>query len=329
MKELREIVGRLGVGEPGAVMATLVCVEGSSYRRPGARLLVTGAGNRIGSISGGCLEEDLVERCLRVRTSGRAELAVYDTTMDNDQIWGVGMGCHGVVRILVEPLANRPEWAQVLAENIRHGRVTRLAVAWDERGGPVGTRLASPGPDSPPLGVFLQEVEAPTALTIFGAGDDAQPLARIAIELGWNVTVCDPRPALATESRFPGLNALVLGPAGELVGRSGIAPGSFAVVMTHHYRHDVPILRQLLALPLDYIGLLGPKRRADQILSDLARDGLVITAEMVERLRAPVGLDLGADSPEEVALSIVAEMRSVLSGRNGRPLRERALPIHA
>ncbi|HEY5227218.1 MAG TPA: XdhC family protein, partial [Opitutaceae bacterium] len=122
--------------------------------------------------------------------------------------------------------------------------------------------------------------------------------------------------------------ALVLGPASELVGRSGAPAGSLAVVMTHHYLHDLPILRQLLALPLAYVGLLGPKTRADQMLSEMARDGLAVTPAMLERLRAPVGLDLGANSPEEVALSILSEMHSVLSGRDGRPLRERTLPIH-
>jgi xanthine/CO dehydrogenase XdhC/CoxF family maturation factor len=178
-------------------------------------------------------------------------------------------------------------------------------------------------------GAFIEDVKPPASLAIFGAGDDAQPLARLALELGWKVTVADPRPAMPTEARFPGVCALVLGPAEELVGRAAPPPGSLAVVMTHHYKHDRPLLRHLLPLPLAYVGLLGPKRRADKIMADIAADGLAITSAMRSRLRAPVGLDLGGDGPEEVALSIIAEMTSVLAGRDGRPLRDRDLPIHA
>jgi xanthine/CO dehydrogenase XdhC/CoxF family maturation factor len=114
-----------------------------------------------------------------------------------------------------------------------------------------------------------------------------------------------------------------------LVARATPPPDSLAVVMTHHYRHDRPLLRHLLPLPLAYLGLLGPKARAERILSDIAEEGFAITAEMRDRLRAPVGLDLGAETPPEVALSIIAEMTAVLAGRDGRPLRERTLPIHA
>jgi xanthine dehydrogenase accessory factor len=328
MKELQAIVGHLCRSGSGSVLATLATVDGSSYRRPGARMLVTPSGGRSGSISGGCLEEDLVERSARVAASGRAELVVYDTAADNDVIWGVGLGCHGVVRILLEPLPPRPAWALALAENLRAGRATDLAVTWDARTGTVGTSLGAAG-EPGRAGVFTERIEPPHSLTLFGAGDDAQPLARMALELGWRVTVADPRPAMPTEARFPGVSALVLGPADELVARAAPLPGSLAVVMTHHYLHDVPLLRHLLPLPLAYLGLLGPRRRSERILADLEGEGLRVTTGMRARLRAPVGLDLGAEAPEEVALSIVAEMQAVLSGRDARPLRERDRPIHA
>jgi xanthine/CO dehydrogenase XdhC/CoxF family maturation factor len=134
---------------------------------------------------------------------------------------------------------------------------------------------------------------------------------------------------MPTPARFPGASGLVLAPAEELVGRVAPPPDSLAVVMTHHYKHDRPILRHLLPLRLAYLGLLGPRLRAEKILSDIAAEGLAITPAMRERLHAPVGLDLGADGPDEVALSIMAEMAAVLAGRSGRPLRERDLPIHA
>jgi xanthine dehydrogenase accessory factor len=321
-------VGHLCRSEARSVLATLAAVEGSSYRRPGARMLVTAGRARIGSISGGCLEEDLIERSARVAASGRAELVVYDTTAENDVVWGVGLGCHGVVRILLEPLPARPAWACAVADNLRAGRATDLAVVWQDPRIPLGTRLGDAATAGLPC-VFRERVEPPTSLAIFGAGDDAQPLARMALELGWRVTVADPRPAMLTEERFPAVFALVLGPADELVARAAPLPGSLAVVMTHHYRHDLALLNHLLPLPLAYLGLLGPKRRTERILAELAARGLRVTADMLARLRAPVGLDLGADAPEGVALSIIAEMTAVLSGRDGRPLRERDRPIHA
>ena len=331
MKELQAIVRHLCSAESGAVLATLTAVEGSSYRRPGARMLIAD-GARIGAISGGCLEEDLAERSRRVAATGKAELVVYDTTDENDMVWGVGLGCHGVVRILLEPVPPRPEWAVVAAENLRAGRSTDLVVVWEDPDGPVGTRLRDDpraGRQGSGPGIFRERIEAPTSLAIFGAGDDARPLARMALELGWRVTVADPRPSMATEDRFPGVFTLVLGPAEELVARAAPRPGSLAVIMTHHYRHDLPLLAGLLPLPLAFLGLLGPRRRSERMLEELARGGLAVTPPMRSRLHAPVGLDLGADAPEEVALSILAEMRAVLSGRDGRPLRDRANPIHA
>ena len=332
MKELQGIVAHLCTSGAASVLVTLTSVEGSSYRRPGARMLVTDLGARIGSISGGCLEEDLVERSRRVSASGQAEVVTYDTSAENDLVWGVGLGCHGVVKILLERVPPRPNWAIVLAENLRAGRPTDLEAAWDVISGKLGTSLAAAarvGDKGAAPGIFQDRVNPAPSLTIFGAGDDAQPLARMALELGWRVTVADPRPAMATAARFPGAFALVLGPADELVGLASPAPGSLAVVMTHHYRHDLPLLGHLLPLPLTYVGLLGPKRRSEKMLAELADGGMELTPIMCSRLHAPVGLDLGADAPEEVALSIIAEMTAYLAGRDARPLRDRQLPIHA
>lgn len=331
MKELQAIVAALLADDaPPAVLATLVSVEGSSYRRPGARLLVGRDGARIGSISGGCLEEDVLARAARVHATGEPDAIIYDTTSENDLVWGVGLGCHGIVRVLLEKLPPRPPWAAALAANFPRRRTTALAVT--HGGGERahwGTRLAAPGDCSDPDALFLDTVEPPPALIVFGAGDDAQPLARLAKELGWHVTIADPRAAFTTRERFPSADTLVTAPADQLVGR--IAPGldALAVVMTHHYVHDVPLLRDLLARPLAYLGLLGPRKRAEKILADLAAAGAPIGDEHRARLHAPVGLDLGADGPEPVALSILAEMQATLARRDARPLRERTLPIHA
>lgn len=331
MKELQAIVATLLAPDaPPAVLATLVSVEGSSYRRPGARLLVTADGKRVGSISGGCLEEDVMARAAQVHVTGRPDAVIYDTTSENDLVWGVGLGCHGVVRVLLEKLPARPGWATALAENFARRRTTALSVVHNgAEPGAWGTRLAAPGDCPDPDALFVDMVAPPTALAIFGAGDDAQPLARLAKELGWHVTIADPRAAFATPARFPTADAFVVKPADQLVSHLNPGPDVLAVVMTHHYVHDVPILRELLARPLAYLGLLGPRKRAEKILSDLAQRGARVSAEQRARLHAPVGLDIGADSPEQVALSILAEMQAALTHRDARPLRERTRPIHA
>lgn len=330
MKELPAIVAALiDPSAQPAVLATLVSAEGSSYRRPGARLLLTANEMRIGSISGGCLEEDVLARARQVLTTGRPETVVYDTTSENDLVWGVGLGCHGVVRVLLEKIMPPAGWIRALAANFAHRRPTDLAVVY---GGsdPAqwGTRLAAPGDCEDPEALFLDPVAPPPALVVFGAGDDARPLARFADELGWSTTIADPRPAFCNAARFPAVQHRIVAPADRLV--AAVDPGTDAlvVVMTHHYVHDVPILRDLLARPLAYLGLLGPRKRAEKILVDLAAAGVPIGAEQRARLHAPVGLDLGADSPEQVALSILAEMQASRSRRDARPLRERTRPIH-
>jgi xanthine dehydrogenase accessory factor len=332
MKELPAIVAALLAADAHtspAVLATLVAVQGSSYRRPGARLLLLADGRRLGSISGGCLEEDVVARAAQVRASGEAEAVVYDTSAENDLVWGVGLGCHGVVRVLLEKIPAPPAWAAALARNFAARRPSALSVVHGgEDRGAWGTRLAAPGDCADPERLFADTIAPPTALTIYGAGDDAPPLARFAHELGWQVTVADPRAAFATKARFPTAARLVVGPADTLVAATAPDAATLAVVMTHHYVHDVPLLRDLLARPLAYLGLLGPRQRAEKILADLADQGTAITPAQRTRLHAPVGLDLGADGPEQVALSILAEMQATLTGRDARGLRERTRPIH-
>ena len=325
-------------GPPHPVLATLVAVAGSSYRRPGARLVVTATGQRLGSISGGCLEEDVLARAQRVATTGRPELVTYDTSSENDLVWGVGLGCHGVVEVLLEPIPSpAPGWMATLSANLAARRPTELAVVWRNPSSaqplPLGTRLAAElpfGPAATPaeVAVFRETIHPPPSLLIFGAGDDAQPLAALAAQLGWHVNVADPRAAFATAARFPTADRLVVAPAAELVAHVAPEPAALAVVMTHHYVHDAPVLRDLLPLDLAYLGLLGPKKRADRILADLARESAAPTAAQLARLHAPVGLDLGAEKPAEVALAILAEMQAALTRRDARPLRDRTRPIH-
>jgi xanthine/CO dehydrogenase XdhC/CoxF family maturation factor len=334
MNELQAIVNRLAAASgTGGVLATLVGVKGSSYRRPGARFLIAPDGGRVGSISGGCLEEDVSLRARTVAGTGVAELLVYDTTAENDALWGTGLGCHGVVQVLLEKLPERPGWAETVAGNLRAGRRTELAVVWRAPDPALlGTHLAASaairGLAAGTSGVFREVVGAPPRLVLFGAGDDSRPLARLAAEAGWAVAVADPRPAYAAPARFPEAAEVFAAPASELAARAAPRPGDFAVIMTHHYAHDVPLLRDLISIPLAYLGLLGSRRRAEKLLGELAASGTAVTAEMKARLHAPAGLDIGGEGPEAVALSIVAEMQATLAGRDGRPLRDRAGPIH-
>lgn len=332
MVELQSIVQNLtsaGTTYP-CVLATLVTVEGSSYRRAGARLLIKADGERIGSISGGCLEEDLVVRAGQVRESGRAELVTYDTTSENDLVWGVGLGCNGIVRVLLEQLPSPPRWAAVLAANFHSDRETSLSVVWKASDKPLlGSHLSSEMAPLPSgTEVFVDNLRPPIRLFVLGAGDDAKPLVRLAKGLGWHVVVGDPRPAFATVNRFPDADGLTVAPSTELIERLRPSSDALAVIMTHHYVHDVPLLRDLLPRSLRYIGLLGPKKRAAKVISDLRNQGSSFTPEQLQRLHAPVGLDLGSETPEEVALSIISEMRATLASRDGRPLRDRDRPIH-
>jgi xanthine dehydrogenase accessory factor len=326
MKESLALLHRLAETDAPAALATLVQVNGSSYRRPGARMLLTADGTRTGSISGGCLEEDMVEYARAVLTSGKAVLVTYDTTAENDLVFGVGLGCHGIVYVLVEKIPPAPRWAAACAENLRRHTPTDLAVVWRAADSSLlGTRLAGESPPVPAAdtAIFRETVQPPPSLLICGAGDDAQPLVRLTKELGWHITVADSRPAFASQKRFPEADAVLVAHPEKLIARVAVRAHTLAVVMTHHYRHDLPFMRALLPQPLAYLGLLGPKKRAEKILDDLAA-----TPAQRARLHAPVGLDLGGNTPETIALAILAEMQATLAGRDARPLSGRAGPIH-
>jgi xanthine/CO dehydrogenase XdhC/CoxF family maturation factor len=326
MSELSRILAELAArtGHPAA-LATLVQVEGSSYRRPGARLLLMADGTTTGSISGGCLEEDVLERARRVLASGRPELAVYDTTAENDLVWGVGLGCQGVVRIFLERLpASRPAWIAALAANLAERRATSLVVRY--AGPTAGTDL---GPATGEAGaVFAETIPAPPALLICGAGDDARPLATLAQQAGWQVTVADARPAYATRERFPGAAAIQTGSLVELPAALRTDARTFAVVMTHRFADDREFLRALLPRELAYLGQLGPRSRTERLLAELRESGLTPSGSALANLHAPVGLDLGGTTPETVALAIVAELQARLAGRPAGFLRDRPGPIH-
>ena len=331
MKEISAILDQLErVPDSPHALATLVNVEGSSYRRVGARLLVNANGAALGSISGGCLENDVIERAREVLDDGLAQVAVYNTADENDLVWGTGTGCNGIVRILIERLPPRPTWASTLRQNLAARATTRLGVVWQSMDAKLlGThQLGDIAGRLPAESIVMEdEITPPLRLLIFGAGDDAQPLAKLAKTLGWTVEVADSRPAFAHATRFPDADQVTIAQPGAAASTS-LDPATAAVIMTHRYHDDSELVRALLPRELSYLGLLGPKNRTERILAQLAAGGLVLTSTMHARLRGPVGLDLGGDNPEAVALAILAEIQSAFAGRNARPLRDRPGPIH-
>jgi xanthine dehydrogenase accessory factor len=332
MNELQAILHQLE-REPDApqALATLVHVEGSSYRRVGARLLVNMEGQWLGSISGGCLESDVIARAQEVLADGEAQLAVYDTTDENDLVWGTGTGCNGVVSILIERLPVRPTWVQTLRQNLAARKISALSTVWKSSDTKLlGTHESQSLKEPLSDGILVLEdhILPPVRLLVFGAGDDTQPLTKMAKELGWVVEVFDARPGYATKARFPGVDKVTAAQP-ENAASVPLDPWTVAVIMSHRYRDDVELVRALLPQALPYVGLLGPKLRAERILADLEKQGLTITEEMQERLHGPVGLDLGGQTRETVALSVLAEIQALFTGRNAQPLRLRNRPIHA
>ena len=325
------------------VLVTVMAVEGSVYRGAGARMIVTADGATIGAVSGGCLEADIVARAPEALASGRAELVHYDTRASDDVVMGLGMGCQGVIDLLLEPLAGA-------ALDQAHAFYGRLAARRDvatlltqvrSRVGtpPVGTRLLLAQDGSVVEGdtglltadrdVTRETVRPATPIVICGGGADAIPLARLAKQLGWHVTVVDHRPGFVERSRFPDADALVhanlVNDPGALVGRVETGSTTMAVVMAHAAAHDRAYLHAMLDASAGYIGVLGPRRRTVELLGTRGPGGGLA---MPSSVHSPVGLDLGAETPDEIALSIVAEISAVASGREGGMLRQRSGPIH-
>ena len=313
-----------------AILATVIRVGGSTYRRPGARMLLTEAGWAAGSISGGCLEGDVLKKAWW-RTESGPVCVIYDSTQEDDDItWGFGLGCNGVVEVLLERLtettvahlARLEQWQTNRSPGVlaTTGTGERLALAVD--GAHWGAAELLDGAQEALQTqhsfwreeTFFEYLTPPQALTIFGAGHDVVPLVKLASDLlGWHLVVVDAHAAQPHPERFPGAHVVLVFP------RETLGPRDAAVLMTHSFSADQTLLPRLLASPVGYIGVLGPRRRTERLL-----EGAVFPT----KLHAPLGLDLGADNPEEIALSIVAEIRAWSADREGCSLSLREGPIH-
>jgi xanthine/CO dehydrogenase XdhC/CoxF family maturation factor len=367
-KELQEILNKLQEipqSQP-TVLATVVDVRGSSYRLPGARMLIDENGNSLGTISGGCLEADVLERARKVLQTGIPQVITYDTRDNENSLFGLQMGCNGVIRVLLE--AGRDNHLLEFVKNCfverRSGSIATLIAAPENFALTLGTRYFVGNKNFPdknfkdleffselkstalqvlesrrsrceifqtPDGeveFFVELIAPPISLFVFGAGFDARPVADFANDLGWRVSIIDHRSAFATDERFPNADEIMILSSENLQGNLILDENSAAVVMTHNYNRDREILRFLLDSKARYIGALGPKRRTEKLLEELKAEGSSFSAEQLEKLFAPVGLDIGAKTPEAIALSIIAEIQSVLNHREGGFLRRRKSSIY-
>jgi xanthine/CO dehydrogenase XdhC/CoxF family maturation factor len=366
MRELRLILDaarRLTARGEEGVLATVVKVEGSTYRRPGARLLVTRGDESVGGVSGGCLEGDLVRKAWW-RTEDGPALVTYDSTADAETAWQLGLGCNGVVHVLLgrltpagpDPLAFVRRCVEsnetgVLATVIRADAATGLALGDRLTLGPDGARTDDLGNDelaeqvradaaeclardrgrtetyAPPGGeaeVAFEVVRPPVRLLVFGAGFDAAPVVAAGRALGWHVTVIDRRPGAAHRPAFAAADAVLAAPARAACEQLRPDVRTAAVVMNHNLPDDRDALAALLRSECRYVGVLGPRARTEKLLAEIPG----VAPESLDRLYAPIGLDVGADGPEEIAAAVVAEVAAVFAGRGGGHLRDRPGPIH-
>ncbi len=338
--QIRNVLAAAHARGESLVLVTVMSVEGSVYRGAGARMVVHAGGATEGAVSGGCLEADIVARTPDLLIAAAPALVRYDTRASDDVVLGLGMGCQGVIDVLLEPLSGTAlaeaaaMYARIAAQR---DVVTMLTLVQANDSLPVGTRLLIDAQGHPLDGdvsllnrgddIAAEEIAPAISVVICGGGADAIPLARMARTMGWRVTVIDHRAAFATSERFPDADAVVSANIAQddeaLHGRVPLDGRTMAVVMAHSAVHDGAYLHAMLKAGAYYIGVLGPRRRTFELLG-MPDEG----AAMPANVHSPAGLDLGAETPNEIALSIVSEIAAVSRGRSGAMLRERSGPIH-
>jgi len=353
-------------GEP-VVLATVVRVVGSSYGGVGARMVIRVDGSTVGLVSGGCLESDLCAHALEVHAAGRARLVTYDTRVDDDAVWGLGLGCNGLIDVLLQPLSpdDAIASAELLSAALSAAEPSVLATvirSETTRGAPAIGAQALLGPGETTTGdwgggaaldaarsgmsealasgrrgglaedgstwIALEVVPPAVQLVVCGSGPDAAPVCRLARGLGWDVSLVDHRPVTeAHAQRFPGVMVVECPDAGSLAKATPLGTRVAAVVMSHHFARDTNYVRALLAANVAYVGVLGPRARTERMLAELATSG--DSLDNSEALFGPVGLDLGGDGPEAIALAIIAEVSAVMHERDAAHLRDRGTALHA
>lgn len=373
VKELKEIViasdAALRNGQRVA-LASVVHLDGSSYRRPGARMLVTDEGEMTGAISGGCLEGDALRKAMHAISQGSNRLVTYDTTDEDDMSIGIQLGCAGVIQVLFEPVdvnqpdnpielirkANAVRQASVLVTlfdlSSRHaghpgtcllmesdGRLTgdipvaylrdeiigEMTVVMQQKRSLFKEYRSSAGA----ITAFIEYLRPPVSLVVVGAGNDAIPMMQFAENLGWDVRIVDGRNTHARPERFVAACQVLVSKPEAVLDQIPIDERTVFVMMTHNYNYDMSMLKALMQTEVPYIGMLGPKKKLLRMLDDLKQDGFIPNDAMISRVFGPSGLEIDAETPEEIALSIIAEIQAVLGKKSGGMLREKTDVIHS
>jgi len=364
MKEISSIVrayAAINGSNVKAALATVVRVDGSSYRRAGARMLVLENGTYYGGISGGCLEGDALRKAQRAIVQDKPSVVTYDTTQDDEHQVGVGLGCNGIIDVLFTPLReNDPFNPVLLLKQIDGTRVPKAFVTITKGTLALGRSMAyenqtqflsdfplqdiSPSvlphiqqgllagqseavqfdTSAGPVSVFIEIILPAVHLVLYGSNQDIYPMTRMAKELGWMVTIVM-NPLKADKSLFTQADK-ILHPSGHE--RPLLDAFTAVLLMAHDYKTDLSNLVQVLNSGVSYVGMLGPRKRSQKMFEALAAEGRPVSNENLQRIFTPAGLDIGATTPEEIALSIAAEIRSHFAGREGMSLRLRKTAIH-
>lgn len=367
MKDFKTIIReykKIDFSQRRAALATVVKVHGSSYRSPGARMLITDDGRWVGSISGGCLEGDALRKARQVMMDKRPITVTYDTREESNQNLGIGLGCNGVIDVFIEPLIESDQNKSIhLFEGFENTKEP-LALATVFSGSKSGEKMlitergqelhsfTNPSLaqivkrdlqslfeakrsvakkyslDNEEIDVFVELVQPTLSLIIFGGGFDARPVSELAKSLGWNVSVTDECVAHIAPVFFPTADKLSLCQR-EFIDRDfEITHYTACVLMSHNYEYDRDVLLKLLKTDAPYIGILGPRKRFDKMQEEFINKKVQLTEKDFNRIHSPIGLDIGAEAPDEIALSIVSEIQSKFSNRSGGFLKYNSGPIH-
>ncbi len=368
MKELSEVLAAVAAAEARGeqmVLATIIDVRGSTYRRAGARLLITQSGRQTGNISGGCLEGDVAVVAAEVLEQRTPRVMMYDLTADDDAVWGLGLGCNGAIEVFVEPTSGDDSLWRAARSTLDSDEAVVIATVVEgtvavppgrriviESNGRRQGSLGDPSADAEtgrlaqeafadlrsrthtvttPAGVlrlFVEVLHPAMRLVVCGAGHDAIPVVRFASQLGWRVLVVDRREAFLNHERFPNAAGFVRTEFPRAATAVPADAHTSVLIMTHNYIHDRDLLRAFLPTEAAYLGMLGPRARTDKILRELEAEGVAITDYRRAQIFGPVGLDIGSETPDEIAVAALGEILAVARGREGGFLRARGTPIH-
>ncbi|MFZ2906842.1 MAG: XdhC family protein [Cyclobacteriaceae bacterium] len=368
MKEIKHIVSeyaKVDHANRQVALATVVRVKGSSYRSPGARMLITDDGRWVGSISGGCLEGDALRKARQVMRDKKPLTVTYDTHEESNQKLGIGLGCNGVIDVFIEPVLQRSNEnpIQAFQRILAIQEIVALATVFncssaemiggkimiDQSGNILSNSLglyemasaivhdlkkvfetnrSEVKTYSDACEVFIELIQPTISLIVFGGGFDARPVSQIAKSLGWNVTVTDECVSHIAPVFFPTADTLSLCQR-EFIDRDfNITPYTACVLMSHNYEYDRDVLKKLLKTETPYIGLLGPRKRFEKMQEEFLSNGTVVAEKDFHRIHSPIGLDIGAETPDEIAVSIIAEIQSKFSNRSGGFMKYNPGPIH-